>query len=177
MDLTLRDVTLHDKPNLWKGALAGLAAGLIASAAMNAFQSAAKAASPDTGDSGDDSGGDSEPSTVKAADKVSVAITGAPVPAEARPAAGQAVHYVTGALLGVGYGIVAEYRPETTSGFGSAFGGVVSAVLDEAVVPAAGLGAPPTQASAGSHLFGLSSHIVFGGVAEAVRRLARSALR
>jgi hypothetical protein len=43
-------------------------------------------------------------------------------------------------------------------------------------VPAAGLGDAPTETPASTHLYALLSHVVFGGVAEGTRRLARDAL-
>ena len=92
---------------------------------------------------------------------------------EDKEAAGNAVHYLFGALLGGAYGLLAEYRPEVTKGFGTAFG-AASAAFDELGVPAAGLSGPPTDFPAATHAYGLASHIVFGGVTEATRRLVRA---
>ena len=162
-------MTERTNPSLWKGALAGLAAGLVASVAMNAFQAALAKASPD-----DDA---SEPTTEKAANRLSAATTGEPLPDDAKPAAGEAVHYALGAVLGLGYGIAAEYDPDATAGFGTTFGASVAAVLDEVAVPAAGLAPSPAETPPATHLYTLASHLVFGTVAEATRRLTRRALR
>lgn len=145
------------------GLFAGLAAGLVASAAMAAFQS--KASTLVEGETSGDS------ATVKAADKASELITGEDVPKPWREDAGQVVHYVTGALLGAAYGVVAEYRPAATKGFGSAYGVVTSLLLDETAVPAAGLSKGPTETPLGVHLYGLAGHLVYGTVLESVRAL------
>jgi hypothetical protein len=143
--------------------MAGVAAGLIASAAMAAFQSRAQKLLPE--DEADD------PATVKAADAASEALTGDPVPEPYREKAGLAVHYVVGGVLGGIYGVLAEYQPEARSGFGSAYGIATAALLDEAAVPAAGLGPAPEDASLASHAYGAASHLLYGWVLEAVRSL------
>lgn len=152
------------KPRPFLGLAAGIAAGLIASAAMAAFQAQASKLLPEEDQKGD-------PATVKAADAASEAVIGDPVPEPYREPAGQAVHYVVGGVLGGIYGILAEYRPESSAGFGSAYGIATSALLDEAAVPAAGLAPPPNEASAASHAYGAASHLVYGWVLEGVRAL------
>lgn len=151
------------------GLIAGVAAGLVASAAMSAFQARATKLLPE------DSSSDEDPATVKAADAASKAVTGDPVPAPHREQAGGAVHYLTGAVLGGIYGVLTEYRPEASAGFGSAYGVVTSALLDEGAVPALGLGAAPAETSPASHAYGAASHLVFGWVLEGTRRLLAGA--
>lgn len=160
------------EPNLLAGALAGLAAGLVASFAMSQAQAiAGKLGLDPSADS------DEDPATVKAAQVVSRSARGMELQDQtSKDIAGSAVHYVTGTLLGVAYGIAAEYRAETTAGAGAAFGIGTSLLLDEAAVPAAGLSAPPTQIDAGTHLFGLVSHLVYGLAAEATRKGVRDLL-
>jgi hypothetical protein len=153
---------------LLKGAAVGLAAGLIASLAMNQFQAAVASLS-----SGEDKG---EPSTEKAADRISRAVKGEPLADERKAAAGNLVHYALGAALGVAYGLAAEVRPGITAGFGTAFGAGVAALLDEAAVPAAGLAPPPSDVPAVTHVYALVSHLVFGVTAEASRRVLRAAI-
>ncbi|WP_374944565.1 DUF1440 domain-containing protein [Sphingomonas sp.] len=156
-------------PDLVKGAVVGLAAGLIASLAMNQFQAVVQTLSPPDDDA-------DEPATEKAADRVAVAATGEPVAKSSKPAAGNAVHYAFGALLGVAYGVAAEYRPRITMGYGTVFGTGVAAVMDEGAVPAAGLAPAPWQTPAGAHAYALVSHLIFGAVTEVSRRLLRSAI-
>jgi putative membrane protein len=145
------------------GLLAGVAAGLVASAAMAAFQAQAQKLLPDSGDE--------DPATLKAADAASEAIIGDPVPAPYRAPAGQAVHYIAGAVIGGIYGILTEYKPEARSGFGSAYGIATAALLDEAAVPAAGLGPAPDETPLATHAYGAASHLVYGWVLEGVRAL------
>jgi len=152
------------KPRPFLGLLAGVAAGLVASAAMAAFQHAAKPLLPEEG-------GDEDPATVKAADKVSEALTDAPVADEYRAQAGQAVHYITGAVFGGIYGVITEYKPEASAGFGGAYGIATSALLDEAAVPAAGLAPGPDDTPLAQHAYGAASHLVYGIVLEGVRWL------
>jgi putative membrane protein len=151
-------------PRPFLGLLAGVAAGLVASAAMAAFQNQASKLLPDEG-------GDVDPATVKAADLASKAVIGDPVPEPYRDQAGQAVHYIVGGVLGGIYGVLTEYQPAASAGFGSAYGIATSALLDEAAVPAAGLGPAPDETPLATHAYGAASHLVFGVVLEGVRWL------
>jgi putative membrane protein len=112
-----------------------------------------------------------EPATEKAADRVAEGVTGAPISKANKPFAGQAVHYGFGALLGLGYGIAAEYRPGVTAGAGAGFGLTTAALFDEIGVPAAGLGEVPWKADVSTHVYTLASHLVFGTTTEVVRRV------
>lgn len=149
-----------------RGLAAGIAAGLVASLAMNLFQKVWAAALP-MPSSGDD------PATVKAAQRVSRAATGKFFASEDKEAAGEAVHYMFGAMLGGAYGLLAEYRPEVTKGYGTLFG-LGSAAFDEIGVPAVGLSGLPTDFPPATHAYALASHLVFGGVTEVTRRLVRT---
>ena len=152
------------RPDPLKGALAGLAAGLAAAIAMEGFQRIVAALSqPDS----------SEPATEKAADRASAATTGEPVASAVRPAAGQAVHYLTGIGLGIAYGVAAEYGDAVTAGRGAAFGTATAALLDEGAVPALGLGPAPWETPASTHAYSAAAHLVFGLVAEATRHAIR----
>lgn len=155
---------MANKPRPLLGLFVGVAAGLVASAAMEAFQARTSELLPE-----DES--EEEPATVKAADAAAVAVTGDPVPEPHREDAGRAVHYIVGGVLGGIYGVLAEYRPEASSGFGSAYGVVTSTLLDEIAVPAAGLGPTPDETPFATHAYGAASHLVFGVVLEGVRRL------
>ena len=155
------------KPDPLRGIAAGIAAGLVASLAMDLFQKAwAKAVPMPT--SSDD------PATVKAAQTVSRAATGKFFVNEDKAAAGQWVHYLFGAGLGGAYGLLAEYRPGVTRGFGSAFGAGTALLFDEVAVPATGLGATPSDTPAATHAYALASHLVFGSISEGVRRGLRA---
>lgn len=152
----------------WRGAAAGLVAGLVAAAAMDLFQRGVTKLQ--------DSDSSGESATTRAADAASEAATGEPVPEPRKAAAGQAVHYGFGALLGMGYGVLAEYWPPATTAAGAPFGLAAAALFDEAAVPLAGLGDALWKAPAATHAYSAASHLVFGTAAEATRRLARAAL-
>ncbi|MGP7794815.1 DUF1440 domain-containing protein [Sphingomonas sp. CLY1604] len=153
-----------------KTLVAGLAGGLAASLAMNLFQSVAASAFGQDGDS------DDEPATVKAADSAKQLVADAPVADDHRKAAGNLVHYATGAALGVGYALAARRWPESTAGFGLAYGIGVATLLDDAAVPALGWGPSPTETPASTHAYGLASHAVFGLALEGTRRGVLAAL-
>ncbi|MDP8916164.1 MAG: DUF1440 domain-containing protein [Pseudomonadota bacterium] len=162
----------HD---VFKGAVAGALAGLAASYVMEQFQawwSEQEAQKSEAGSSDDAS----DPSTVKAADKVSMAVTGHPVPPALRDSAGDAVHYTTGAGVGAVYGALAEIAPGTTFGFGAAYGAAVALGLDETIVPALGLGKGPGETPPSEHAYGLASHLVYGLALEGSRRIVRAIL-
>lgn len=154
---------------LVRGAAAGLVAGITASFVMDRFQAALGALSS----SGTDQ---DEPATEKAADGIAKALTGAAVGVGNKPMAGQAIHYILGAALGVVYGIAAELRPSVMNGVGTAFGLVTATLLDETAVPATGLGKPPWQAGLSGNLFSYASHLIFGSATELVRRQVRATL-
>ncbi|MBC9034043.1 DUF1440 domain-containing protein [Sphingomonas sp. JC676] len=154
---------MAQSPRPFLGLVAGVAAGLVASAAMAAFQDRASKLLPDENDE--------DPATVKAADAASEAVIGDPVPEPYREQAGQLVHYVVGGVLGGIYGVLTEYRPEASAGFGSAYGIATSTLLDEVAVPAAGLGPESDEAPVATHAFGAASHLVYGVVLEGVRWL------
>ncbi|WP_230533394.1 DUF1440 domain-containing protein [Microvirga roseola] len=163
-----------------RGLAAGLVAGIVASYAMNAFQSAvsrlgedSKSRKPKRKTQGYD---ESDPATTKAAALMSERVFRHRLSPRQKEIAGPAVHYTTGAALGGLYGAAAEFAPQVTAGAGLPFGAAVAAVLDEGIVPAAGLSGPPWESPPSSHLYALGSHLVFGLTAEAVRRGARSLL-
>ena len=148
------------------GAAVGLVAGLVASFAMDRFQSLTQPPSSGAG----------EPATQQAADGIAQPATGEPLPDDAKPLGGQLVHYVLGAALGIGYGVAAEFSPIVTRGAGTVFAVGTWALLDEAAVPAVGLGDPPWKASLETQAYSLASHLVFGLAAEGSRCLARHAV-
>lgn len=154
------------------GLVSGALAGLAASFVMSEFQSLwleydeeakAKLAK-------------SKSATLKAADKVSSTLAGEPVPTSAQKLASNGVHYLTGAVLGGLYGVAAAFFPSITAGAGSVYGGAAWVVMDEVVVPTFGLGPKPTDAAAKDHIYGLSSHMVFGLTLELVRSVVEEAL-
>ena len=156
-------------PSLIKTLAAGIAGGLVASAAMDLFQRAAASAFGQGGSNDD-------PATVKAADSAKRLVSGDAVTQKHRESAGNVVHYVTGAVLGAGYALAARRWPQTTAGFGLAYGVTIATLLDDAAVPAFGWGPSPTETPASTHAYGLASHAVFGLALEGTRRGVEAAL-
>ena len=148
----------------------GLASGLAASFAMDLFQKGFDAVNEKLAPQHEGDEQESEPSTVKAANKVSRATADEPLPEPYKEPAGQAVHYGFGGLLGAVYGAATTVWPKTGIGFGMPFGAAVWASADEIGVPAAGLSKPPTQTEPSQHAYSFLSHIVFGAALEGSRR-------
>ncbi len=71
--------------------------------------------------------------------------------------------------------MLAEVAPGVTAGEGAAFGAAVWLIADEASVPALGLTKAPAQIPVSTHVYALASHLVYGVVAEAMRRAFRRA--
>ncbi|WP_457349516.1 DUF1440 domain-containing protein [Sphingomonas sp. UYP23] len=128
---------------LGRGLVAGVVAGAVASFAMDRFQAVTSPLLPAND-------GDSEPATEKAADAIASRTGGSAVSDANKPLAGQAVHYAVGIALGAAYGVAAEFRPSITAGYGLAFGLGTATLLDEAAVPAVGLGSAPWNAGIAS---------------------------
>lgn len=170
MASTLTKTDESNAAKIARGLVAGTIAGAVASFAMDRFQAVVSPLLP-SNRSG------SEPATEKAAEAVATRVIGRAIPNADKPLAGQAVHYATGIALGAAYGIAAEFRPTVTAGYGAAFGLGTATILDEAVVPAAGLGSAPWDAGIASNLFSYASHIVFGSVSEIVRRQVADTLK
>lgn len=174
--------TGHRSRSTWKGAVAGLAGGLAASWIMNQFQSAVPAEAfrrllgeDDTEASG---GGQNapEPATVQTAEAISEGVLGHELSKREKKAAGPAVHYAFGTSVGGVYGALAEVAPSVTGASGLPFGTVFWLVADEGAVPALGLSGPPTEHPPSTHLYALTSHLVYGLTVEFVRRTLRSLL-
>jgi len=160
--------------NALAGTLIGFVSGVAAGWIMNRFQHGWSAAKQMVEQRADSSPG--EPATVKAADRISKAATGGPVPAPDRELAGEVVHYVFGGFLGSVYGALGTQLPQVRTGFGTLFGTVVALVGDEMFVPALKLAPPPDESPIATHFYGLVSHLVFGVALEGSRRGLEAAL-
>ncbi len=146
---------------------------------MNAFQegwSAIRNRQQENEREDQDSPQDGEPTTVKAADRVSEVVTGSPVAERHRSMAGNAVHYAFGAYLGGFYALLASGFPNVRAAFGTCYGMGVWLFADEFLVPAAELSPPPRQVPASTHLYAMVSHWVFGAALEGSRRAVDAAL-
>lgn len=167
-----------------RGAVAGAIGGAAGAYAMQRFQGwwdelerkaaprrrahAIKDGAPDRQEA--------EPATVRAADRVAKKVLDTDLPAELRPAAGEAVHYTTGATIGAVYGLVAELLPPARMFSGLLMGTVVWWTADNMAVPAQKLGKKPSQVPPSAHAYALGSHLVYGFTTELVRSIVRLVL-
>lgn len=178
------------RPSLAKGLLAGAAAGIIATLAMDQFQALLSRAEKAYDKQKKLAAGESEweiaheqaqaeqqsaakeGSTEVVARKLAEA-AGTRIPGEKKKAAGQAVHYAFGTVMGLVYSSTAEWLPEVTAGSGAAFGTLLFLTADEVAVPAFQLSAPPTEMPITSHLQYWAAHMVYGATLETARNLLR----
>ncbi|NUQ17190.1 MAG: DUF1440 domain-containing protein [Sphingomonas sp.] len=159
--------------------IVGVVSGIAAAWVMNAFQNGWSAVSKSIrrGDAQSEASREaSEPTTVKAADRVSGVVVGGPVAEPHRSIAGNAVHYAFGAYLGGFYALLASNFPNVRAGFGSLYGTAVWMFADEFLVPGAELSPPPRQVAPSTHVYAMVSHWVFGAALEGSRRAAGAAL-
>ncbi len=160
----------RDEPDDLRAAAVGIAAGLLAAWIMDRWQAGATpllstyqekagVTSP---------GGDS---TANVADQVSQWVRGKPVSDGNKATAGSKVHYAFGAAVGCAYAVVAGRWSGITTGFGSGFALAVDLLFDEGLVPALKLSEPDGAYPASSHVYGITSHVIFGVALEGARRL------
>ena len=166
----------YGETDILKGLLAGVAGGLLASFLMEQFQAAWSAASDAMSSSKKRGGRKADPATVKAANVLAVKVTGRKIPSGYKPIAGEAVHYGMGAASAALYGVLAEVAPIVTIGDGTGFGAGVWLLADEVAVSAAGLSKSPREIPLTTHIYALTSHLVYGWITETVRRAVRRAL-
>jgi len=168
----------RDQGELWKGLVAGLVGGLVASWAMNRFQDVwfklSESAQPE--EQGAEAQSTNDDTTVKAASAISEGLFDHKLTTDEKKIAGPAVHYSLGTGVGGLYGAVAEVVPEVTSAAGLPFGMAFWLIVDESAVPMLGLSKGPTQYPVSTHAYALTSPLVYGLTAEAVRRGLRKAL-
>jgi uncharacterized membrane protein YagU involved in acid resistance len=162
--------------SVWKGIVAGAVGGLAASFVMNQFQSGWSKLSNRNHPEEEIQQSHEDPSTVKAADKLFVALKGEHIPDDKKEKFGNLFHYGTGVLAGITYGILSEFKPRTRAGFGSAFGTAFFVTADEIGVPLAGLSKSFKEYPLSVHLYAWVSHLVFGSALEATRLTTRKAL-
>jgi putative membrane protein len=156
-----------------RGALAGAIAGIVGAYAMERFQALWAETQERARPTESAHAAKDEPTTVKAAERVAEAVLHAELPEEVKPAAGEVVHYGMGAFSGAIYGAVAEVVPLARAGNGLLFGALLWWLADNTAVPALGLSKRPSAYPPSTHAYALSSHLVYGFVTEAVRRILR----
>ncbi len=144
--------------SLAKGIAAGIVAGLIATAAKSLAE---KIFPPRTH-------GEPEPPEVLAEK-----IAGHQLAPVTKYVAAETIHWTFGAATGAAYGALAEFYPAATARDGATFGMTLAALTHEGALPALGLSAPPAQQTTREKYSEIATHVVFGVVAETVRRTIR----
>jgi putative membrane protein len=147
--------------SLLKGLVAGAIAGLVATAAKTAAE---KIYPPRVH-------GESEPPELLAEK-----IAGHHLDDETKEVASEAIHWGFGALAGAAYGALAEFYPAATGKQGASFGLALMSLTHEGALPAMGLSEPPEEQGFREHTSEAGSHILYGVVAEKVRKLVRGML-
>ena len=164
-----------------RGAVAGAIGGAAGAYTMERFQqwwndleqaAAPKRKAHAVKDGATDKQAD-EPATVQVAERVARKVLDSELPDELKPAAGEAVHYTTGATIGAVYGFVAEILPPARMFNGLLMGSIVWWTADNMAVPANRLGKKPEQVPPSKHAYALASHLVYGFTTELVRSLVR----
>jgi putative membrane protein len=90
--------------------------------------------------------------------------------------AAETIHWTFGAAAGAAYGALAEFYPAATSRDGANFGMTLMALTHEGALPALGLSADPADQSNREKASEMATHVVFGIVAETVRKQVRKVL-
>ena len=103
-------------------------------------------------------------------------IAGHSLDGETKAWAGGAIHWGFGAAAGAAYGALAEYYPAATDKEGATFGLTLMTLTHETGLPAIGLSEPAEDQSMRERTSEASSHLVYGLVAERVRRFVRNLL-
>jgi putative membrane protein len=147
--------------SLAKGLVAGLVAGVVATAAKSLIE---RFYPPRIH-------GEPEPP-----EALAEKIAGHHLNRETRESAGQAIHWGFGAAVGAAYGALAEYYPAVTSKEGATFGLTLMSLTHETSLPAMELAEPAEEQSFRERSSEATSHVVYGLVAERVRRVVRGLL-
>lgn len=113
--------------------------------------------------------------TGEVADRLTKATLGFGLSERQRKMAGPVLHYAAGAAIGAVYAAAVERWPKLRAGLGVPFALAVWAIGDEWAVPALRLMPSPAEIPLRAHAAMFSSHIVYGGTLELVRRTLRAA--
>lgn len=163
----------------WKGIVAGLAAGLAGAWTMNQYQKGWSKASEKLNGNGNSRkhASDGPDATMVTADRLARPFLGRTLSRDEKKKAAPIVHYAFASVVGTAYGVAAEYRPIVRKFAGVPFGAALFVGADEVALPALNLSKGPKEYPVSAHLYGLTSHLVYGATIEAVRRGVRALLR
>lgn len=152
---------MKSERSLAKGLMAGLVAGIVATAAKSLAE---KMYPPRVH-------GEPEPPEVLAEK-----LAGHQLDHASKAAASETIHWGFGAAVGAAYGALAEFYPAATAKDGASFGVALMSLTHETALPAMGLSAPAEEQTKRERTSEAATHMVFGLVAEQVRRFVRGML-
>jgi hypothetical protein len=152
------------------GALSGIAASWVMEKAQARIMSAGTA---ETKEREKRAQGDMEPATYRTAEAVAQ-LAGGSIPEERKQAAGELVHYATGAVWGALFGALAPRVPVPALAAGTAWGVIVWLASDELLAPALGFSRSPAQYPPSTHAKALASHLVYGAATDAGYRVLQA---
>lgn len=166
----------------WKGFLAGAVGGAVGTVVLNVFQKGSllgtKAIEDKVG--GGHAYTKQQEELLEGFDKAHTqtaeAVAGAAgmtLTTAQKKKAAPMTEYAFGILCGGVYGLIAEYVPQATAGFGTTYGATLFAGASEVVLPALGMVPMPQERTPVQHLGGLTGNVVYGAVTEGVRRALR----
>ena len=153
--------------NAWQGLIAGALGGFAGSFAMIQFHSLVLARAETSSQQNKDD------STVLAGSTISQLLFRHELTEQEKKIVGPAVHYAFGASMAAIYATLVEQEPVICVGWGIPFGLVLWLCAHVITVPALGLSEPIIRSTLPAEAAELGAHLVYGVVAEAVRRLVR----
>ena len=149
------------KRSLWKGLVAGVVAGVVATLAKTIAE---KYYPPHV---------HVEP---EPQEELVEKLAGDHLDRKTKAVASGAIEWGFGAAAGAAYGALAEYYPAASSRGGATFGLTLLTLTHETALPALGLEASLEDQTPREHASEAATHVIYGVVAERVRRLVRGML-
>jgi hypothetical protein len=144
--------------NLIFGALAGTAATYL----MTQFQNRSQGNRNEGEKEGPEAGKKEEPATTIVAERIYSKVRHSELPDDKKESAGQLVHYTFGAVMGAGFGILADALPQNPISRGLLYGSMVWLFADEIGNAVAKLSPPPWKVDSATHAYAWFSHLIYG---------------
>ncbi len=166
----------------WKGFLAGAVGGAVGTLVLNVFQQGSlagtRAVESRVGDGHayteqqEELLKGFEEAHTQTAEAV-VGVAGVTLSRSQKKKAAPVTEFAFGILCGGVYGVIAEYAPMATAGYGTTYGAALFTGASEVVLPLLGMVPMPGERTPVQHMGGLAGNVVYGAVTEGVRRLVR----
>lgn len=155
-----------------KSLLAGFAGGIAGAWAMRRFSAAwRRCGGPSCAPPGEPYSSQEWESAARAAELLTRSVLGRGLSPDEKRRGAAAVHYAIGGLAGAGYALAARPYPALRAASGAGFGFAFWLLGDELAIPRMGLSAPPSRYSLPMQVNSLGEHLVYGLMAEQVRRV------